>query len=217
MGLGVAAIGGKDSMSGSFLELDVPPTLISFAIAPGRPGNVLSPSSRRPGARSTSSPEDFRDYEALKAVWAKFHGLCLDGTVRPPGPWTRRAAEAVMKMSFGNRIGFLVDPRLKDDPLGPPARRHCGRMRQEIPRRPSAWAIPLTAHRHPEERLRLPSRQLQCAEGVLEQVYPTRTPASGHGGHFLGAAISARVRPQDRPAQARDPRVPRHQLRIRHR
>ena len=43
LGLDVAAIGGKDSMSGSFLDLDVPPTLISFAIAPAKAGEVLTP------------------------------------------------------------------------------------------------------------------------------------------------------------------------------
>ena len=51
---GAAAIGGKDSMSGTFNDLDVPPTLISFAIAPIRAGEVLSPSSRRRDIRCTS-------------------------------------------------------------------------------------------------------------------------------------------------------------------
>ena len=83
LGLGVAAIGGKDSMSGSFLGLDVPPTLISFAIAPERAGNVLSPEFKEAGHPVyLFRPEDFRDYGALSALWAKFHGLCLDGTVK---------------------------------------------------------------------------------------------------------------------------------------
>ena len=49
IGLGVAAIGGKDSMSGSFLDLDVPPTLVSFAIAPGQTGDVISPEFKAAG------------------------------------------------------------------------------------------------------------------------------------------------------------------------
>ena len=49
LGLGCAAIGGKDSMSGSFLDLDVPPTLISFAIAPAKAGEVLSPDFKGAG------------------------------------------------------------------------------------------------------------------------------------------------------------------------
>ena len=49
LGLDVAAIGGKDSMSGSFLDLDVPPTLISFAIAPAKAGEVLTPEFKGAG------------------------------------------------------------------------------------------------------------------------------------------------------------------------
>ena len=58
LGLDVAAIGGKDSMSGSFLDLDVPPTLISFAIAPAKAGEVLTPNSRggAPGVPAAGFP-----------------------------------------------------------------------------------------------------------------------------------------------------------------
>ncbi len=55
LGLRAAAIGGKDSMSGTFLDLDVPPTLISFAIAPARPARCSPPSSRRRATRCTCS------------------------------------------------------------------------------------------------------------------------------------------------------------------
>ena len=182
LGLGVAAIGGKDSMSGSFLGLDVPPTLISFAIAPERAGNVLSPEFKEAGHPVyLFRPEDFRDYGALSALWAKFHGLCLDGTVKAAwavGPGG--AAEAVMKMSFGNRIGFLVDPRLESDPFWDPTPgaivAECGR---EIP---GALLLGYTSD-EPIVTLKNDSASieelLQCAEGVLERVYPTRTPASG--------------------------------------
>ena len=182
LGLGVAAIGGKDSMSGSFLGLDVPPTLISFAIAPERAGNVLSPEFKEAGRPVyLFRPEDFRDYGALSALWAKFHGLCLDGTVKAAwavGPGG--AAEAVMKMSFGNRIGFLADPRLESDPFWDPTPgaivAECGR---EIP---GALLLGYTSD-EPIVTLKNDSASieelLQCAEGVLERVYPTRTPASG--------------------------------------
>ena len=73
-----------------------------------RAGEVLSPEFKEAGRPVyLFRPEDFRDYGALSALWAKFHGLCLDGTVKAAwavGPGG--AAEAVMKMSFGNRIGF---------------------------------------------------------------------------------------------------------------
>ena len=56
LGLDVAAIGGKDSMSGSFLDLDVPPTLISFAIAPAKAGEVLTPEFKGRGTRCICCP-----------------------------------------------------------------------------------------------------------------------------------------------------------------
>ena len=80
LGLGVAAIGGKDSMSGSFLGLDVPPTLISFAIAPERAGNVLSPEFKEAGRPVyLFRPEDFRDYGALSALWRNFTACAWTG------------------------------------------------------------------------------------------------------------------------------------------
>ena len=112
-----------------------PPTLISFAIARSGPA-MCSPEFKEAGHPVyLFRPEDFRDYGALSALWVKFHGLCLDGTVKAAwavGPGG--AAEAVMKMSFGNRIGFLVDPRLVSDPFWDPTPgaivAECGR---EIP------------------------------------------------------------------------------------
>ena len=71
---GAAAIGGKDSMSGTFNDLDVPPTLISFAIAPIRAGEVLSPEFKEAGhpvyAFGGGSPEH------RKSAWKSFHDLC---------------------------------------------------------------------------------------------------------------------------------------------
>ncbi len=105
--LGCAAIGGKDSMSGSFMDLDVPPTLISFAIAPVKAGEVLSPEFKAPGHPVYS----FEGGSRMKAAWDAFHELCRAGKVA--AAWAVESggvAEAVMKMSFGNRIGFRKDP-----------------------------------------------------------------------------------------------------------
>ncbi len=103
--LDAAAIGGKDSMSGSFLDKDVPPTLISFAIAPLKAEEVLSPEFKEPG-----HPVYFfqaGSYDQMKTVWEKFHGLCQAGKVRAAyAVDAGGTAEAVMKMSFGNGIGF---------------------------------------------------------------------------------------------------------------
>ena len=106
LGLDAAAIGGKDSMSGSFLDKDVPPTLISFAIAPVKAGEVLSNEFKEAGHPVYCFGSD-GTYEGLKDTWEKFHALCLTGKVK--AAWAVDAggvSEAVMKMSFGNSIGF---------------------------------------------------------------------------------------------------------------
>ena len=102
--LGAAAIGGKDSMSGSFLDLDVPPTLISFAIAPILAQEVLSPEFKAAG-----HPVCLFTGTDTRAVWDRFHELCLSGRVAAAFAVEACPAEAVMKMSFGNRIGFRAD------------------------------------------------------------------------------------------------------------
>ena len=110
---GCAAIGGKDSMSGSFMDLDVPPTLISFAIAPVKAGDVLSPEFKETGhpvyVFNGGPPEQ------LKNAWDAFHQLAQEGKVMAAWAVENGAAEGVMKMSFGNRIGFAADPGV---PLG---------------------------------------------------------------------------------------------------
>ncbi len=108
---GCAAIGGKDSMSGSFLDLDVPPTLISFAIAPVKAGDVLSPEFKEAGHPVyvfAGGPKD-------QSAWDAFHKLCQEGKVKAAWAVEHSVAEGIMNMSFGNRIGFAADP---DVPLG---------------------------------------------------------------------------------------------------
>jgi len=102
--LGAAAIGGKDSMSGSFLDLDVPPTLISFAIAPVKADKVLSPEFKEAGPPVYLFDGD--DADGQKAAWEAFHALHLAGKVKAAWAVENGVAEAVTKMSFGNNIGF---------------------------------------------------------------------------------------------------------------
>ena len=107
--LNAAAIGGKDSMSGSFLDLDVPPTVISFAIAPVEAGKVLSPEFKGANhpvylfAPAGNTPED------VKRCWDAFAWLHSQGKVLSAWAVENGAAEAVMKMSFGNNIGFHAE------------------------------------------------------------------------------------------------------------
>ena len=109
MELGAAAIGGKDSMSGTFLDKDVPPTLISFAIAPIKAGEVLSPEFKEAGHPVYVFGAADESAESLKKTWEAFHGLCLEGKVRAAWAVENGIGEAVMKMSFGNSFGFEAE------------------------------------------------------------------------------------------------------------
>jgi len=112
LGLNAAAIGGKDSMSGTFLDKDVPPTVISFAIAPVKADEVISNEFKQAGHPVYKFGScAVNDYENLKAAWEQFHALCQAGKVK--AAWAVDGggiAEGVMKMAFGNDIGFASLP-----------------------------------------------------------------------------------------------------------
>ena len=73
---GAAAIGGKDSMSGTFNDLDVPPTLISFAIAPIQAGEVLSPEFKEAGHPVYLFAPANGGAQSQREAWETFHQLC---------------------------------------------------------------------------------------------------------------------------------------------
>ena len=104
--LGAAAIGGKDSMSGSFLDKDVPPTLISFAIAPINKNDVLTPEFKDAGHPVYVFGPTGESAESLKQAWEALHNLSIRGKVKAAWAVEHGIGEAVMKMSFGNHIGF---------------------------------------------------------------------------------------------------------------
>ena len=104
--LSIAAIGGKDSMSGSFLDKDVPATLISFAIAPIKAEKVISPEFKEAGHPVYLFAPKNETPAATMAAWEEFHALCEAGKVKAAWALENGIGEAVMKMSFGNEIGF---------------------------------------------------------------------------------------------------------------
>ena len=119
--LGMASVGGKDSMSGSFEKLDVPPTLVSFAVTTGRTYEVISGEWKGAGHRvillSPAYGEDGLPVaESLLALYDRVSALIRKGVVLSAyTPTYGGIAEAVMKMSFGNRIGFSY---AEDLPVG---------------------------------------------------------------------------------------------------
>jgi len=110
--LGVAAIGGKDSMSGTFEDIDVPPTLVSFAVTTENVKNIVSPEFKKAGHRvlllSPIYGEDgLPEISSQIALYDKVTALARAGKVAAIyTPTFGGIAEAIMKMSFGNDIGF---------------------------------------------------------------------------------------------------------------
>ena len=115
MALGVAAIGGKDSMSGSFEKLDVPPTLISFAVTTAKTGDIVPNEFKAAGHQvALLCPEyDEKGLPTAKSLLKAFdtvHGLLQSGkAVAAYTPGFGGAAEAVLKMALGNGYGFAFD------------------------------------------------------------------------------------------------------------
>jgi len=121
--LGIAAIGGKDSMSGSFKDLDVPPTLAAFAVAVTRGRKILSPEFKRVGSAvvllSISRDRSLMpDFAGLKRTCARIHELAGESTLL--GAATIRAgglAATISRMAFGNGIGFVLEEKLASSDL----------------------------------------------------------------------------------------------------
>ncbi|MEY5020295.1 MAG: hypothetical protein RLZ22_1383, partial [Verrucomicrobiota bacterium] len=116
--LRLAAIGGKDSMSGSFNDLDVPPTLVSFALAPGLASLALSPEFKACGSAISLIEVPFNadglpEFEWLKSSAETIHQLNTQGLFRSLHfVGQAGVAAALAKMSFGNRIGAEIETKL---------------------------------------------------------------------------------------------------------
>ncbi len=127
MGLGIGSIGGKDSMSGTFENIDVPPTLISFAVTMGKTGSIVSPEFKAAGHKVVMlSPDleqdnsgvgtDLPSPASLIRVWEKAADLIREGKVCAAyTPGIGGIAEAIMKMTYGNGIGFDFVSSKADD------------------------------------------------------------------------------------------------------
>ncbi|HIX13437.1 MAG TPA: phosphoribosylformylglycinamidine synthase [Candidatus Anaerofilum faecale] len=125
--LGVGSIGGKDSMSGSFENLDVPPTLVSFAVAIGNTDTVISPEFKLPGSKVVLLQPEYDDAllpnaDSLKAVFAKAEELIAAGKVLSAStPGYGGIAEQIFKSGLGNRLGFRLADGIDPDTLLRPA------------------------------------------------------------------------------------------------
>ena len=118
LNFGVAAIGGKDSMSGTFEKLHVPPTLVSFAVAPGDTDDVISPELKAVGHTLRYLYADPFDAQAFIAQLDTLYRLVYEKKV--VSAWAvgfGGVAEGLFKMALGNGIGAKVDPAFTRDPF----------------------------------------------------------------------------------------------------
>ncbi len=180
--LGLPSIGGKDSMSGTFEQIHVPPTLIAFGITPVKASKVISPEFKKPGnriylLRHTPLADRMPDTEALKLIWSYVHKQIDAGNV--VSAWSLGfggVAEGLAKMAFGNRLGF--DVQLPEDALyrlgyGSLVIESAGELddpRAVLLGRVTDGCVTLNGEKMPLAGLRA------ACFGRFDEVYPEKTP-----------------------------------------
>ena len=118
LGFGLPSIGGKDSMSGTFNEIDVPPTLVSFAVDVAKLQDVITPELKKAGnklvwLRAPKDEYDLPDYAAVMDQYEKLHNDIQAGKVVSAYALDRHGiAAAVSKMAFGNAMGVKIEHNL---------------------------------------------------------------------------------------------------------
>ena len=123
IGFGLPSIGGKDSMSGTFNEIDVPPTLVSFAVDIAKYGDIVTPELKKAGSkivRFEIEKDDFDIpmYDKVMELYSQIHELTLDKTIISAYALDARGvAAAVAKMAFGNKLGVTIDNEVTTDDL----------------------------------------------------------------------------------------------------
>ena len=115
IGFGLPSIGGKDSMSGTFNDIDVPPTLVSFAVDIAKHGEVVTPELKAAGNKlvrfSIEKDEfDIPKYDAVAELYDFIHHLMNEKMVVSAYALDAKgAAAAISKMAFGNKLGVAVE------------------------------------------------------------------------------------------------------------
>ncbi len=121
--LGISAIGGKDSMSGTFEDISVPPTVISFAVAPSDIKNIISPELKQTDSDlyyfdNIRNDEGMPDFEKLQEVYTEIHQKIKEGQVLSAYAVGKGGVvTSLSKMAFGNKIGVKINNNVKLDEL----------------------------------------------------------------------------------------------------
>lgn len=124
--LGLASIGGKDSMSGTFQDIDVPPTLVSFAVGIAKVSQIITGELKKEGSllievTGAKDKFDLPDYELLKKNYENVHDLMKKGIVASAyAVGAFGIAEAASKMAFGNQLGIVFEDSIAENELFAP-------------------------------------------------------------------------------------------------
>ena len=184
--MGCGAIGGKDSMSGTFENIDVPPTLVSFAVSTASIRNVVSPEFKDENSTVIIIRPDYDEnglpvFESVRNTFTYVENMIDEG--RAKAVWTLGGggvAEGIAKMCFGNRIGFKFETKLSEEELFMP---HYGAFIIEIDGEAADGEVVLGKTVHDYNifthncTLSLDSLQ-KTWEDKLEPVYPCRIKTS---------------------------------------
>ena len=123
LGFGLPSIGGKDSMSGTFNDIDVPPTLVSFAVDVAKHQEILTPELKEAGnvLVAFEIPKDEYDlpkYDEVMALYEALHTMIVNGTLKSAYSVDAKGiVAATAKMAFGNKLGVAYDENLSVDEL----------------------------------------------------------------------------------------------------
>ena len=126
IGFGLPSIGGKDSMSGTFNDIDVPPTLVSFAVDVAKEQDVITPELKKAGNKLVlftidKNEYDLPVYEKVMALYDSIHTLIGEGKILSAYALDGKGlAAAVSKMAFGNKLGVTVEDSVSADTLFAP-------------------------------------------------------------------------------------------------
>ena len=126
MGFGLPSIGGKDSMSGSFNEIDVPPTLVSFAVDVAKEKDIITPEFKEAGNpivwfKIAKDEYDLPDYAQMMNLYEQVHSLIGNGAICSAYALDGKGmAAAVSKMAFGNALGVAMSEKISADEMFEP-------------------------------------------------------------------------------------------------
>ncbi|MCR5625648.1 MAG: phosphoribosylformylglycinamidine synthase, partial [Lachnospiraceae bacterium] len=187
MAFGLPSIGGKDSMSGTFNEIDVPPTLCSFAVDIADAENVISPELKTPGNKLVlfSIERDKYNlpvYDKVAALYKSIYELICDKKlVSAYAIGFGGICEAVSKMAFGNKLGVTLETNLTKNQL---FKKDYGAILAEVPENVLDslgidYTLIGTVTEQPQfvvgpEIIKV-DEALECWKAPLEGVYPTKS------------------------------------------